>query len=260
MSHIDEDDVFRALGSPVRRSILDVVRAQPGLTVLEITDEFEMTRFGIRKHLQILLDAHLLTVEKDGREKRHYLNPIPIQTIYDRWLTHYSRRWAPTLTALKYTIEEEESDMSDKHTHRYEIYIRTTAKQLWKALTTGEMSRKYFYQAPVKSTFEPGDPIQYLHHSDPSRVMIDGEVIEADPPNRLVHTFSFPSNDDPPSTVTWDIEQMDGVCKLTLIHTFDEQNETYRSVGNGWNPILSGLKTLLETGEQLPIPMPEGGK
>lgn len=251
----DSDLVFSALGSAVRRRILDLVRSDPGLTVLEIADGFEMSRFGVRKHLDTLVEARLLTVERDGRAKRHYLNAVPIQTIYDRWLTKYSRLWAPALTGLKYRLEGDDPEMSD-HRHRYEIYIRTTPEKLWEALTDGEITRKYYYGAPVESTFEPGDPILYKHHDDDSVTMISGEVIEAVPGKRLVHTFSF-HNDDPPSTVRYEIEENDGTCKLTLTHEFDEINKTYRAVEDGWNPILSGLKTLLETGEPLRIRMSE---
>lgn len=251
-SHND-DLVFSALSSPVRRHILDLVRHAPGLTVLEISDRFEMSRFGVRKHLDTLVEAGLLTVERDGRAKKHYLNAVPIQTIYDRWLTRYSRRWAPALTAIRYELEGEVPDMN-RHRHRYELYIRTSAERLWTAITDGEMTRRYFYRAPVESTFEPGDSIAYKHHEDDSITLISGKILESEPPRRLVHTFSF-TNDDPPSTVTWHIEDLGGTCKLTLTHDFDEKNETWRSVENGWNPILSGLKTLLETGEPLDVPM-----
>lgn len=247
--------MFSALGSGVRRRILDLVRSNPGLTVLEIADEFEMSRFGVRKHLDTLVEADLLTIERDGRSKRHYLNAVPIQTIYDRWLTKYSRRWAPVLTGLKYRLEGENQEMS-KHRHRYEIYIRTTPEKLWQALTDGEITRKYYYGAPVESTFKPGDPIAYKHHEDDSVTMITGEIVEAVPGVRLVHTFSF-HNDDPPSIVRYEIEEDEGTCKLTVVHEFDEINKTYRSVEDGWNPILSGLKTLLETGEPLRIRMSE---
>ncbi|NNF04714.1 MAG: helix-turn-helix domain-containing protein [Rhodothermales bacterium] len=251
-----EDLVFSALGSGVRRRILDLVRRSPGLTVLEIADGFEMSRFGVRKHLDTLVQAGLLTVERDGRAKRHYLNAVPIQTIYDRWLTKYSRRWAPVLTGLKYRLEGDKQDMS-KHRHRYEIYIRATADKLWEALTDGAITRQYYYGSPVESSFEPGAPIIYKHHEDDSVTMISGEIVEAVPGTRLIHTFSF-HNDDPPSTVRYEIEENDGTCKLTLVHEFDEINKTYRAVEDGWNPILSGLKTLLETGEPLNIRMSDG--
>lgn len=143
-----------------------------------------------------------------------------------------------------------------EHRHRYEIYIRTTPEKLWEALTNGEITRKYYYGAPVESSFEAGDPIEYKHHEDDSVTMITGQIIEAVPGERLVHTFSF-HNDDPPSTVRYEIEESDGTCKLTLVHEFEEINKTYRAVEDGWNPILSGLKTLLETGKPLRIRMPE---
>ena len=251
---VDDDQVFRALGSAVRRNILDIIRAEPGISLNEISDQFDMSRFGVRKHLEVLVEAGLISVEKEGRVKRHYMNPVPIQSIYDRWLTRYSARWAAALTGLKYHLEDENQAMNELKL-RYEIYIRTSAERLWQAITDGELTRKYYYGAPVKSSFEPGASIEYLNHEDPSKVMISGKIVEADAPRRLVHTFDFGKGDGP-STVTYEIEPMGEVCKLTLVHEFDEVNDTYNGVKGGWNPILSGLKTFLETGDILQIPMP----
>ena len=249
----DEDLVYRALASPVRRQILDMVRNNAGITHGEIADAFEVSRFAIRKHIQTLLDASLLTVAPDGTAKRHYLNPIPIQFIYDRWLSRYSARWATVLTGLKYTLEGEEP-MSTLQ-HRYEVYIRAGAADVWNAITDPSFTEKFYYGTRVDSTFTAGASIRYLGPED--KIVISGEVLEADPPRRLVHSFDF-GNGDGPSRVTYEIEEMGSVSKLTLVHDgFDKENQTYQGIGSGWNPILSGLKSLLETGEPLEIPMPE---
>ena len=139
--------------------------------------------------------------------------------------------------------------------HVYEIYIRTTPEKLWQAITDPAFTRQYFHEQTVASTWEPG--ARYSHRAPDGTVRIEGEIVEIDPPHRLVHTFTCPggeTRDDAPSRVTWLIERRGEACLLTLIHDgFDGETATYKSVGKGWNPILSGLKTLLETGKPLGI-------
>jgi uncharacterized protein YndB with AHSA1/START domain len=144
--------------------------------------------------------------------------------------------------------------MSTKHV--YEIYIRTTPERLWEAITHPEMTRQYFYASAVDSEWKVGSPVR--HKDANGKVMLDGNVIEIVPRQRLVTTFSALHDPatarDRPSRVTWEIEPRGEVCKLTLVHDdFDGITETYKSVGPGWNPVLSGLKTLLETGKPLNI-------
>jgi uncharacterized protein YndB with AHSA1/START domain len=142
----------------------------------------------------------------------------------------------------------------------FEIYIATTPDKLWKAITDPEMTKQYFYDSAIESTLQPGTPLTRLR-PDGSH-MLDGEVIEVDPPRRLVHTFiaheSNQAEQDPPSRVTWEIEPMGGACKLTLTHEhFNGESVTAKGTLTGWNPVLSGLKTLLETGKPLDIAWPE---
>lgn len=142
----------------------------------------------------------------------------------------------------------------------YEVYIRTTPERLWQAITDPEMTKQYFYDSAIETTLEPGTPLNRLRE-DGSR-MLEGEVLEADPPRKLVHTFiqkeTNPEDQDPPSKVTWEIEPIGGVCKLTLTHEhYRGESATYKGTLTGWNPVLSGLKTLLETGKPLAIAWPE---
>lgn len=141
--------------------------------------------------------------------------------------------------------------MSSGPKHVYEVYIRTTPDKLWEAITDGDMTQRYFYGAKVESDWKAGSPVAYVHPDESWR--IEGKVLEAQRPKRLVHTFALPRSEDMkndrPSRVTWEIEQQGEACKLTLTHDdFDGETATYKSVGSGWNPILSSLKTLLETG------------
>ena len=102
------DHTFKALASPERRRILDIAKADPGCSVNTVSAHFSMSRIGVMKHLAILESAELIVSEKEGRVRKLYFNPVPIQQIYDRWTTEYSALWAGRLTALKYNIESKE--------------------------------------------------------------------------------------------------------------------------------------------------------
>lgn len=101
--------VFKALGDVSRRKLLDLLFLKDGQSLSQLTAplESEMTRFGVMKHLKILKQAGLVTTRKRGRETLHFLNPVPIQMVYDRWVSKYSKGWARSLTELKYELEEE---------------------------------------------------------------------------------------------------------------------------------------------------------
>jgi len=99
------DEVFKALADPSRRHLLDVLYKRDGRTLTELSSELDMTRFGTMKHLRVLEDAGLIVTQRDGREKLHFLNPVPLQMIYDRWVSKYSGRIARGLTTLKRTLE-----------------------------------------------------------------------------------------------------------------------------------------------------------
>jgi len=102
------DAVFRALGHPDRRRILDILKAHPGSAVNDVCAHFETSRIAVMKHLRVLEAADLVHSEKEGRVRHLYFNAIPIQFIYDRWTTEYSALWAERMTRLKYRIESKE--------------------------------------------------------------------------------------------------------------------------------------------------------
>jgi DNA-binding transcriptional ArsR family regulator len=101
------DEVFRALADPTRRGLLDALHERDGQTLGELERPLEMTRFGAMKHLRVLEDAGLVTTKRRGREKLHFLNPVPIRLIHDRWVSKYAEPWVATLSGLKRTLEEE---------------------------------------------------------------------------------------------------------------------------------------------------------
>ena len=103
----DDDLVFKALADPTRRFLLDLLFRRDGRTLTELENEVEMTRFGVAKHLKVLADADLVVVRRAGREKLHFLNPVPIRLIHDRWIDKYTERHVTALVDLKNALEDE---------------------------------------------------------------------------------------------------------------------------------------------------------
>src|SRR5215218_1763680 len=101
----DDDLVFKALADPTRRFLLDRLFERDGRTLTELESELEMTRFGVMKHLKVLQEAHLVVARKQGREKLHFLNPVPIRLIHDRWIDKYTERRISALAVLKSELE-----------------------------------------------------------------------------------------------------------------------------------------------------------
>src|SRR6266436_1662329 len=109
-----------------------------------------MTRFGVMKHLKLLEEAGLVVTRRRGREKLHFLNPVPIRLVHDRWVSKYTEPWAATLSDLKHILEEMTMERV------FEIYIKTTPERLWKAITDAEMRRKYIFGVVVTSDWTTG--------------------------------------------------------------------------------------------------------
>src|SRR3954453_15995656 len=144
------DEVFRALADPTRRSLLDELFREDGQTLHALEERFAMTRFGVMKHLKQLEEAGLVVARRQGREKRHFLNPVPIRLVHDRWVSKYAEPWAAGLTDLKQRLEKTMEKV-------FEIYIRTTPERLWEAITDPEIRSKYTFGARVEPTdWSPG--------------------------------------------------------------------------------------------------------
>jgi uncharacterized protein YndB with AHSA1/START domain len=244
------DAVFRALADPTRRGLLDELFRNDGQSLGALEGKLPMTRFGVMKHLKVLEDAGLVVTKKRGRQKLHFLNPVPIRLVYDRWVSKYAEPWAATLSDLKHTIEERTMEKV------FEIYIKTTPERLWEAITDSETRQKYNFGVGVSSDWEPHSHWELGHPQAPFTIAA-GQNLEVDPPRRLVQSFTALWSDDVKgegtSRVTWEIEQVEDSCRLTVTH--DELREgASEELYGGWPMILSGLKTLLETGEQLTTP------
>jgi uncharacterized protein YndB with AHSA1/START domain/DNA-binding transcriptional ArsR family regulator len=244
------DAVFKALADPTRRSLLDELFEQDGQTLSALEQRLPMTRFGVMKHLKVLEEARLVVSRRRGREKLHFLNPVPIRLVHDRWVSKYSEPWVATLSELKQSIEE---DTMEKIC---EIYIKTTPERLWEAITDSELRKKYTFGLIVTSDWTPGSRFEAIR-PDVGAVLNDGENLEIDPPRKLVQSFNAHWNDEVEgegtSRVTWEIEPVGDSCCLTVTHDQLRENANSELYG-GWPMILSGLKTLLETGELLTTP------
>jgi uncharacterized protein YndB with AHSA1/START domain len=244
------DAVFRALADPTRRSLLDSLYEEDGQTLTALEGRLPMTRIGVMKHLRILESAGLVTTKRRGREKLHFLNPVPIRLVHDRWVSKYAEPWAATLTGLKKRLEEE---LMEKV---FEIYIKTTPERLWEAITDSGMRSIYTFGVGIESDWAVGSRYEAVHPNGPTPIS-EGENLEVDPPRRLVQSFNALWSDDVKaegtSRVTWEIEPVGDSCRLVVTH--DQMREGANDeIYGGWPMILSGLKTLLETGETLTTP------
>lgn len=243
------DRVFKALADPTRRELLDELFRSDGQTLSALEERFPMTRFGVMKHLRQLEEAGLIVTRRRGREKLHFLNPVPIRLIHDRWVSKYAEPWVAGLSDLKRDLERSMEKV-------FEIYIRTTPERLWEAITDPEIRARYNFGAGVFSDWTPGSRLA-LRHASSGTELGDGENLVVDPPRRLVHTMTALWSDEVrsegTSRVTWDIEPIGDSCRLLVTH--DQLREGANSqLYGGWPMILSGLKTWLESGELLTTP------
>jgi uncharacterized protein YndB with AHSA1/START domain len=253
------DPVFKALADPTRRGLLDELFRADGQTLSALERRLTMSRFGVMKHLKVLAEAGLITTRRQGREKLHYLNPVPIRLIHDRWVGKYAQPWTSMMNPAMPGLEE--SAMRKV----FEIYIKATPERLWEAMTDSAMRAKYNFGVGVTSDWSPGSPYRSFHPLSPDP-LVEGENLEVDPPRRLVQSFRARWDDAVraagTSRVTWEIEPAAGACRLTVTHddlagpssTAAGRPELYGS----WPVILSGLKTFLETGQELAVPGPQG--
>ena len=243
------DDVFKALADPTRRSLLDELYRYDGQTLTDLESRFEMTRYGVMKHLRQLEEAGLIVTRRRGREKLHFLNAVPIRQVHDRWVSKYAEPWAATLTGLQTDLEQTMEKV-------FEIYIRTNPERLWKAITDPETRAKFHFGNRIESDWTTGSSYEVTNPLAEG-ALISGENLEVDPPHRLVQSMNTLWGDDAKAAgttrVTWEIEQVADSCRLTVIHD-QLSDDASEEVFGGWPMMLSGLKTWLETGEVLTTP------
>lgn len=244
--------VFRALSDANRRLLLDQLFARDGQTLGELTQHLPgMTRFGVMKHLAVLAEAGLVTTQRVGREKRHYLNPVGIRLIHDRWISKYAAPVVGAMTAIKHHLERESMDAP---AHVYTVFIRATPGRVWEAITDGAATERYYFGTRVASDWSPGASIAYTYPD--GTIAADGHVIDVEPPRRLNMTFRprwDPRAPEQSIRHLWEIAaEDDGTTRLT-VSSFDLDVESAfgQQFRDGMVYIVSGLKTWVETGEAL---------
>lgn len=247
------DEVFRALDDPSRRLLLDRLFERDGQTLTELTAHLpEMTRFGVMNHLDVLEQGGLVLTQRAGRKKFHYLNPVPIRELHDRWISKFTEPIASGLVRLKAHLEEGTAMTTPDHV--YETLIRCHPEHAWAAITDGDQTVQYYYGTRVESDWEVGAPITY-YYPDGS-VAADGEILAIAPPHRLEMSFHArwddELEDEGPVRMVWLLDDADGLTRVRVeFHGLVPGSATDEDFRGGIPFIVSGLKTLLETGAPL---------
>jgi uncharacterized protein YndB with AHSA1/START domain len=204
-------------------------------------------------HLAVLEEADLVIPLRQGRYKHHYLNPIPIRLIHDRWISRYAERTVTALTRLKAGVETGGTPM-DTPVHVYKILIRGTAEDVWDAIVRPEKSVEYFYGTRVQSDWEVGSELTYAYPD--GTLASDGRIISVDRPKRLEFTFRALWDEDlraaGPVREVWALDETDGMVALTVeLYDVEPDSKLVTEFSGGLVYILSGLKTLVETGQPM---------
>lgn len=183
--------VFRALADPARRQLLDRLNAENGQTLTKLCEHMGMTRQSVAKHVALLEAANLVVTVWRGREKLHYLNPVPIAEISDRWIGKFERLHLRALSELKRELTEEQME---KPSYVYVTYIATTPERLWEALTDGRFTRQYWGGRRITSDWKIGAPVSHVREDG----CIDwvGQVLRYEPPRLLSYTFHMQISDE----------------------------------------------------------------
>jgi uncharacterized protein YndB with AHSA1/START domain len=246
---VSADLVFRSLADPSRRRLLDSLRRADGQTLGQLCAQLAMTRQSVTQHLAVLEEANLISTVRNGRQKLHYLNPVPIHDIQQRWLAPFDQ---PRLDALA-TVKQNAEQRDMKPSFVYVTYIESTPERVWQALTDADLTAEYWGHRNV-SDWQPGSTWEHVRPDDSGVADGVGRVLEATPPTRLVITFedpaTFPGAD--PSVVTFLIEPHRDIVRLTVTHANLADDDELTAISAGWPAVLANLKSKLETGHVLP--------
>lgn len=255
------DRVFKALADPTRRYLLDTLHEHSGQTLGELCEHLEMARQSTTQHLAILEAANLVSTVRHGREKLHYLNPVPLHEMQERWIDKFEH---PRLRALETLKRRTEEHMTDKPTFVYVTYIHSSPERVWEALTDPDMTADYWGHSNV-SDWKVGSNWEHQRIDGSRTADVVGEVVESVPPRRLVTTWALPGDPRPDlaSRVTFDLEPYGEIVRLTVTHENLPDESGRDQAAGGWAAVMSNLKSLLETGHTLPQPpweMSRGGQ
>jgi len=243
------DNIFKALADSTRRYLLDRLHEDNGQTLGELCERVDMTRQSATQHLAVLEAANLVSTVRRGREKLHYLNPVPLNEIQERWIDKFER---PRLRALSAVKRRAEDDMTDKPRFVYVTYVASTPDRVWQALTDPDITAEYWGHRNVSDWREGSN---WEHERTDGSGMTDGGgvVLESSPPTRLVFNWGDPGNEEAErSQVTFDIEPYGEIVRLTVTHANLVDEAAREEIAGGWPAVMANLKSLLETGHALP--------
>lgn len=259
----DGDLVFRALADKSRRELLDRLYRRAGQSLTELCKGLGMTRPAVAKHLRIAQDANLITVQWRGREKLHFLNPVPINDITERWIGKFERPRLGALSDLRSSLEAPApaDTLADEHRERktamnesrydYVTYVRSPPETVWTALTSAEQMRAYFFGLPFEADLRKGGAWRRLFPD--GALMAEGEFVDFEPPSRLTMTWRHAEPEKRAegfSRCVMELEPAGTATRLTVSHSIAVANSRLiGAVAAAWPQVLSNLKSYLETGE-----------
>ena len=209
------DEVFRALADPTRRSLLDELFREDGQTLSALEARLPMTRFGVMKHLRVLEEAGLVVTRRRGREKLHFLNPVPIRLVHDRWVSKYAEPWAATLSELKHTTGGQTDGEGVRDLHQDHARSGCGRRS-----PTRSMRREYTFGVGVESDWTPGSSYEGARRraarSSPART--SRSTRRAGSCRASTRSGATTSSAEGTSRVTWEIEPVADSCRLTVTH------------------------------------------
>jgi uncharacterized protein YndB with AHSA1/START domain/DNA-binding transcriptional ArsR family regulator len=247
------DAVFKALADPTRRALLDKLRERNGQTLGELCAGLEMARQSATQHLDVLETANLISTVRRGREKLHYLNPVPLWTIHERWIQSFEQPRLRALSTIKRRAEQQEDPMTQRPSFVYVTYIESSPERVWRALTDADLTAQYWGHSNV-SDWQVGSRWEHRRVDGSGIADVIGTVLESVPPRQLTITFDDPGRTPPsgPSKVTFEIEPYHEIVRLTVIHENLADSDSLEAVSIGWPAVCANLKSLLEMGHVLP--------
>ena len=248
--------VFRALADANRRELLDRLFERDGQTLGELCEYLpEMTRFGVMQHLGVLEEADLVTTVKVGREKRHFLNPVPIRLVHDRWISKYAEPVVGAMSALKTSLETP----MDTFDHIYTVYIKASPERVWRAITDGDetdpLLLRHARRVRLARRLAARLRLSRRLASPPT-----ARSLEIEPGRRVDMTFhaALGPRDRSRGPGPDDLGRSSRRGRRLEAHRHEALiagSRTAESFAGGVVYIVSGLKTLLETGEPMAVPV-----
>lgn len=229
---------------------MDLLYEKNGQSLTELSSHLDMSRQAVTKHLKILEGADLVVPVWKGKEKIHYLNPVPLMLIYARWISKFDESRIMGLYDIKRELEKNTQEVNMKG-FMYQIVIAASAEKVWESLTSPDFTQKFWFGRKVQSDWKAGSEVRIITPEGGEEVR--GKVLEYTPHTRLSYTWQTPEDKaEDATTVVFELQEMGPMTKVTLLHDIDADSAKFNQAAAGWTFILCGLKTFLETGAPMP--------